>query len=212
MHAQEGALRAMVRDMVEAEGVEVPRASWPQKPPETAAALLKMWKWKGKWWVDLADIGFFGPYSSLTKSLDKIDLEGMSAPIFDANDVDTSFEEEFTSLIYAKGKDVFSHIQSREGCGSSEWVTKWDGQYWSGSLDHGSFGPSATLEDALSDEARYVSDATSSITCSELSAADVVPLLFTYTSRIIRPFEINDIPYHVVDGKIVPYVESDEDS
>lgn len=212
MHEGEGSLRAMIREIVESEGVEVPRSSWPAKPPKTAAALLKMWKWKRRWWVDLVDIGFYGPYPSLSRSLKEIDLEGLSPPDYNASDVDDFFQEAFNDELGRKSKGVFTHSQSRNGCGSAEWVSKWGKDYWADSLDHGLSGPYDDLVSALSDAALFVSDATSSVSCKEMSAEELVELLVTRSSTISRPFDINDIPYHVVDGKIVPYVENDDDA
>jgi hypothetical protein len=88
--------------------------------------------------------------------------------------------------IVENGEEVFSHSWDSGGPGAGagcESVYKWKGKYATGSLDNDQLGPFTSLRKALkTPEASLtqVSDATTDISCSELSAAQLVKLLECY--------------------------------
>lgn len=207
MQQTEGAMRAEVRAVVEAEGVEVPRTSWPRLPDTTPAPLTKLWTWQGKYWVDLAGLGFFGPCGSLADAPREIDFDWLSEPY----DLDESFYHAMFDMVTNEGETVFEHDQSADGGGSYEWVMEWGGLSWSGSLDHGFSGPFGGVEGALSPEATCVTGASRHINSSEMSADEVVEHLWVAGYERSDPIKINETSYTLVDGELVACDEDDGD-
>ncbi len=107
-------------------------------------------------------------------------------------DVDICLEL-ITELVRDEGEVVFKNDWDSGGPGAgadSERVYRYKHLYWPDNSTEGLSGPCESLEDALKGDCGAVTNATTSIRCSELDSAELSSLLWVQSCPK-EPFKIN---------------------